>query len=102
RRHTRFSRDWSSDVCSSDLYNLRRLHWNRFGLFLHYWRRWRWNWLWRIKQNNRLNPRFIRHIFFLNLAQPGNQKEQDQYWNKNRSEEHTSELQSRENLVCRL
>src|SRR5690606_25490031 len=21
RRHTRFSRDWSSDVCSSDLYN---------------------------------------------------------------------------------
>src|SRR5690606_40093812 len=28
----------------------------------------------------------------------------DVYWksNKNRSEEHTSELQSRENLVCRL
>src|SRR5690606_39771844 len=25
RRHTRFSRDWSSDVCSSDL-NVRRLH----------------------------------------------------------------------------
>src|SRR5690606_39324825 len=24
------------------------------------------------------------------------------YFNKNRSEEHTSELQSRENLVCRL
>src|SRR5690606_4200861 len=23
RRHTRFSRDWSSDVCSSDLYPLR-------------------------------------------------------------------------------
>src|SRR5690606_411114 len=23
RRHTRFSRDWSSDVCSSDLYDLR-------------------------------------------------------------------------------
>src|SRR5690606_39938340 len=23
RRHTRFSRDWSSDVCSSDLNNLR-------------------------------------------------------------------------------
>src|SRR5207302_7281867 len=22
RRHTRFSRDWSSDVCSSDLYSL--------------------------------------------------------------------------------
>src|SRR5690606_39397301 len=26
RRHTRFSRDWSSDVCSSDL--SRTLHWN--------------------------------------------------------------------------
>src|SRR5690606_39592068 len=25
RRHTRFSRDWSSDVCSSDLQELRRL-----------------------------------------------------------------------------
>src|SRR5690606_41024684 len=24
RRHTRFSRDWSSDVCSSDLYRLKR------------------------------------------------------------------------------
>src|SRR5690606_18718118 len=24
RRHTRFSRDWSSDVCSSDLYARRR------------------------------------------------------------------------------
>src|SRR5690606_41079265 len=24
RRHTRFSRDWSSDVCSSDLINLDR------------------------------------------------------------------------------
>src|SRR5690606_40403793 len=25
RRHTRFSRDWSSDVCSSDLSHARRL-----------------------------------------------------------------------------
>src|SRR5690606_41367431 len=25
RRHTRFSRDWSSDVCSSDLETMRRL-----------------------------------------------------------------------------
>src|SRR5690606_40659975 len=24
RRHTRFSRDWSSDVCSSDLYRIGR------------------------------------------------------------------------------
>src|SRR5690606_39780324 len=26
RRHTRFSRDWSSDVCSSDLWCLRSPH----------------------------------------------------------------------------
>src|SRR5690606_39553090 len=26
RRHTRFSRDWSSDVCSSDLYMTSPLH----------------------------------------------------------------------------
>src|SRR5690606_40657395 len=26
RRHTRFSRDWSSDVCSSDLGGARRAH----------------------------------------------------------------------------
>src|SRR5690606_34496838 len=26
RRHTRFSRDWSSDVCSSDLESLDELH----------------------------------------------------------------------------
>src|SRR5690606_41085829 len=26
RRHTRFSRDWSSDVCSSDLQNLIKLN----------------------------------------------------------------------------
>src|SRR5207302_4548541 len=25
RRHTRFSRDWSSDVCSSDLYGMVKL-----------------------------------------------------------------------------
>src|SRR5690606_41004331 len=27
RRHTRFSRDWSSDVCSSDLYAARAESW---------------------------------------------------------------------------
>src|SRR5690606_40561433 len=30
RRHTRFSRDWSSDVCSSDL--LERINWVGFYL----------------------------------------------------------------------
>src|SRR5690606_41070104 len=28
RRHTRFSRDWSSDVCSSDLHAGMGLEWN--------------------------------------------------------------------------
>src|SRR5690606_27733461 len=27
RRHTRFSRDWSSDVCSSDLYQDQAMAW---------------------------------------------------------------------------
>src|SRR5690606_40255706 len=51
RRHTRFSRDWSSDVCSSDLFvyviaplgaisclfimkGLPRTAWERFGIWL--------------------------------------------------------------------
>src|SRR5690606_39996979 len=29
RRHTRFSRDWSSDVCSSDLLGLMPLAWRQ-------------------------------------------------------------------------
>src|SRR5690606_33458378 len=28
RRHTRFSRDWSSDVCSSDLMDLKKINYN--------------------------------------------------------------------------
>src|SRR5690606_40679266 len=31
RRHTRFSRDWSSDVCSSDLYFLKASGTRLFG-----------------------------------------------------------------------
>src|SRR5690606_41028586 len=33
RRHTRFSRDWSSDVCSSDLGFLAYLLWGAFPLY---------------------------------------------------------------------
>src|SRR2546430_8806265 len=61
RRHTRFDCDWSSDVCSSDLFDRRDpLH----G-----------------EPGRRSVARRVR------LA---------------RSEEHTSELQSQSNLVCRL
>src|SRR5256884_3532116 len=31
RRHTRCSRDWSSDVCSSDLFFDASGHWSRFA-----------------------------------------------------------------------
>src|SRR6266496_5976719 len=57
RRHTRSLRDWSSDVCSSDLAN------------------------WKAGQEFR--------------PPPG-------WQSRARSEEHTSELQSRRDLVCRL
>src|SRR2546429_3068290 len=59
RRHTRCSRDWSSDVCSSDLPYQAQLR------ILHH----------------------FRAIFCCRMQ---------------RSEEHTSELQSRLHLVCRL
>src|SRR5436309_10409060 len=70
RRHTRFSRDWSSDVCSSDLW--RRITTRRW------WPSARW-----CAPVRTTTPR----------SWP--------VWPR-RSEEHTSELQSRENLVCRL
>src|SRR3990172_10651637 len=57
RRHTRCSRDWTSDVCSSDL------NWTRYG----------------------------RKTLFGGCG-----------IKRDRSEEHTSELQSRLHLVCRL
>src|SRR2546422_5682457 len=73
RRHTRCSRDWSSDVCSSDLFPLddgpERLPTPRRGG--------------RLALEGRDPCRHRRHGGF-------------------RSEEHTSELQSRLHLVCRL
>src|SRR2546430_4033983 len=64
RRHTRFDCDWSSDVCSSDLYPEIAAHVMRVTETAH-WLEW-------------------------------------QDWADPRSEEHTSELQSQSNLVCRL
>src|SRR2546422_4187069 len=62
RRHTICSRDWSSDVCSSDLPSARAAARRRLG---------------RVARRERPDP-------------------------GGRSEEHTSELQSRLHLVCRL
>src|SRR5256885_4377875 len=90
RRHTRLQGDWSSDVCSSDLYNLL----NAF--------------LAALPANHRYNLRYMyllnsnyADLSFLFTPQSG------ETWNNHlnaeyRSEEHTSELQSPCNLVCRL
>src|SRR5207253_7818095 len=98
RRHTRWPRDWSSDVCSSDLY----LDLNSLLLHLEV----------KITQangtalsttagedsakispsNNFLHSLFSQVSVYLNETNHA----------KRRSEEHTSELQSRGHLVCRL
>src|SRR2546422_3284162 len=81
RRHTRCSRDWSSDVCSSDLQfwpdgspesGRTSLEW---------------------RADARRNPEARPHAK-ASRAGPGRLHF--------RSEEHTSELQSRLHLVCRL
>src|SRR2546429_1768898 len=88
RRHTRCSRDWSSDVCSSDLIG------EGVGLFFvgilnsglpsaARWKECGWKILLREAQRQ--------------VRQDGMHFEQSM-----RSEEHTSELQSRLHLVCRL
>src|SRR2546429_4811401 len=91
RRHTRCSRDWSSDVCSSDLK----------------------------AQNPTLDWRAIKNLLLaggdslLALSQTITGKRLNAYGSMTcasqpiyarlqRSEEHTSELQSRLHLVCRL
>src|SRR3989449_4915486 len=92
RRHTRCSRDWSSDVCSSDLLGnvlmgvvavpfwgrLAPYQQNRLLAFL----------------NPEVDPRATGwHVIQSKIAIGSGGL---------RSEEHTSELQSRLHLVCRL
>src|SRR2546429_3299733 len=69
RRHTRCSRDWSSDVCSSDLVAREHLHLADPGP---------------TERVELLERQLVAHLA------------------ERRSEEHTSELQSRLHLVCRL
>src|SRR2546430_13740605 len=78
RRHTSFDCDWSSDVCSSDLDTVR-------------------------------GPPYCRRLAALGLVIGSGQVVQmtpnpgSSFSNcEKRSEEHTSELQSQSNLVCRL
>src|SRR2546422_6833577 len=74
RRHTRCSRDWSSDVCSSDL----EPHERAGGDAL-------------------VSQQIVRHPQDEHVLEDEQEQCQDL-----RSEEHTSELQSRLHLVCRL
>ena len=104
RRHTRFSRDWSSDVCSSDLgvwIEMRRIFDSSVSAsvapFAGAW------------------IEIMTDIYLLHtlLSLPSRERglkyfkgtataAYDSSLPSRRSEEHTSELQSRENLVCRL
>src|SRR2546427_7643777 len=75
RRHTRFDCDWSSDVCSSDLSTTKPLCSWTTGLVGAL-----------TREALRVTPQIRRRA---RRRHP-------------RSEEHTSELQSQSNLVCRL
>src|SRR2546430_10199126 len=84
RRHTRFDCDWSSDVCSSDLYfragyrdGLGRIH--RLEVLR--------------EADLRLRRKTHQAIELYVEKMPSREY---------RSEEHTSELQTQSNFVCRL
>src|SRR5437870_8495373 len=98
RVHTRWPRDWSSDMCSSDLFGkvMRRLRTAGEQLAL---------------------PRLIDDLVTLTgyetYLKDGTEEGEERWANVQelrtlaedyiaRSEEHTSELQSRGHLVCRL
>src|SRR2546422_8359670 len=78
RRHTRCSRDWSSDVCSSDLFeDTFRIRYRLDGILF----------------DQEAPPRRLQAAVTSRIKLMAEM---------NRSEEHTSELQSRLHLVCRL
>src|SRR2546422_1313004 len=79
RRHTRCSRDWSSDVCSSDL-TANRTHVSSGSPTI----------------TNRHSAAPVTETTHTNGTRNGRGR------SRSRSEEHTSELQSRLHLVCRL
>src|SRR5256886_5771987 len=88
RRHTRFDCDWSSDVCSSDLTlgviaSMQPYHAIDDGRWV----------------ERRIGPVRIKTTYaFRTLLDTGAKLA----FGSDRSEEHTSELQSQSNLVCRL
>src|SRR2546422_1769514 len=96
RRHTRCSRDWSSDVCSSDLTVSPAMHQHVVRLAE------------RGMTGQRIIDQFVReHGVAILMAPPKRGFNLAGYFVPSvlivaRSEEHTSELQSRLHLVCRL
>src|SRR5256885_10611762 len=90
RRHTRLQGDWSSDVCSSDLLNLRLRRGAR----------------WTRPISRRPSPQSASRLVTPNCAARSwiapSVRNARRNWPSTRSEEHTSELQSPCNLVCRL
>src|SRR5207253_4222628 len=97
RRHTRWPRDWSSDVCSSDLGSIKFFMKGRklkgeFAL---------------VKMKSAENNAWllIKHNDDFAVHEPFDSEKltpASSPINRSRSEEHTSELQSRGHLVCRL
>src|SRR5256886_10440383 len=91
RRHTRFDCDWSSDVCSSDLEGKDRRSAETSPL----------------RARRRLvTPEVLRQVKGIELRTRSlvSSLFTGEYRSmfRGRSEEHTSELQSQSNLVCRL
>src|SRR2546427_2064013 len=86
RRHTRFDCDWSSDVCSSDL----ACH---AGVTAAKAR----GWQVLVTDHHLPGPQLPPADVIVDPNLDG-----DAFPSKSRSEEHTSELQSQSNLVCRL
>src|SRR2546430_11781147 len=90
RRHTRFDCDWSSDVCSSDL---------EFNSLT--------NWVYVLESSSdfkawaAVSPAENGIGTLLHLIDT-NKPSAKSFYRVRRSEEHTSELQSQSNLVCRL
>src|SRR5207253_7632525 len=91
RRHTRWPRDWSSDVCSSDLtasyQGFQTITQTNIEV----------NVGTDVVINFNLKPGAVTQTVEVVAAVPVLQTQ-----NASRSEEHTSELQSRGHLVCRL
>src|SRR5256884_4044711 len=109
RRHTRCSRDWSSDVCSSDLAavfgdSLRTHHlsqWLYAKTFGHpYFLAFVSRQLLALAHGSLVDPEALWPAIFKRLEHEKFRSDLAQV--TERSEEHTSELQSRLHLVCRL